>query len=120
MGEQSCFSAGALRVVLAHWTQLANMVSLAPLENELVVPAVVAIRVCGGRPHHREASPVGAQRRRACARAWSTVQGSRSEERRPSVLFEHVGAADVAAQRIQRAVPGLVGHLEHRGAGLRR
>jgi hypothetical protein len=34
------------------------------------------------------------------------------------VLAEHVDPAHIAPQRVERAMPRLVGHLEHRGARL--
>jgi len=39
---------------------------------------------------------------------------SPSQERRPRVLLEQIDPADIAAQRVERAMPADLGHLEHR------
>jgi hypothetical protein len=44
----------------------------------------------------------------------------RSEERRPRMLLEQIDLADIAAQRVERAMAADLGHLEHRRPALRR
>ena len=43
-----------------------------------------------------------------------------SQERCPRVLLEQIDPADIAAQRVELAVPADLGHLEHRRPALGR